>query len=346
MGKGFTALSASLVLAAVAAAPATAAPAPAPVSFALAPVSSTGTFLLRTRPGASVRRAVLVRNLTRRRVTVRLQAADIRNAGNGNADYVTTGRSGAGRWVRLATRTVRLAPRATRRIAFTVDIPRSARAGSHYAGIVAVDAADLAAAAEHRRGKGSGFSFARVARQALPLTIRLPGPLTRRLTLRSVGIVVEPAGAGLMLGLLPTGSALIDAAPIELRVSRGARTIFEHESTMGQLFPGDPLDYRIAWKGTPTRGTYRIRGVIRPHRARDVIIDETIRFTPAAVADLQRTTPPAAVAPPVAVAVAPALPQWVWMALAGAGALIVLLLLLLFLGWRRRRRRPPLVAVA
>ena len=131
----------TLVAAATSSASAAALPSPQPVAFALSPVATTGAFRLRGTPGQVLDGAVLVRNTSGRPVTVLLQAADIQNASNGNADYITTDLSQTGRWLRLATRTVRLAPHAGREVAFTVSIPAGARGASHYAGIVATNAA-------------------------------------------------------------------------------------------------------------------------------------------------------------------------------------------------------------
>ena len=332
---GAVVLLASLALAACAAAPASAAPAPAApeaATFALSAAGKTGALRLHSAPGRTVRGAIVVRNVSRRPVVLRLQPADVANATNGNADYVTARRSAAGRWVRLAATTVRLAPKASRKVPFSVHIPAGTRGASHYAGIVAFDAADVTAAARDKQRKGTSFTVSRITRQALPITLRLPGPLTRKLTLRSVKIKVDPAGAGLVLGLRPGGTILTQSAPVKLRVSRGERTILRHSSTLGQLFPGDNLDFRIPWSGRPTEGAYLVRGVIRPKGAAPVYINQSITYTVAKVKELKRETPPVA---QVAQTKDAALPMWVWLALAGAGALLLTLSLAV---WRLARR--------
>ena len=331
--RGAVALLAGLACTALAVPPAAAAPTKgAQASYAITAVGKTGALLLRGTPGEVERGAVLVRNTSRRRVTVQLRAADIGNASNGNADYRTSRVTGAGRWLRLATRTVHLAPRASRRVSFTVRIPRSAAAGSHYAGIVGTDAREVAVAAR-KPAKGKRFAFNRVTRQALPVTVRLPGRLWRELDVRSVRIDTAPAGAGLMLRLRPGGSSLTAGAPVELRVSRGDQVVLRHAAALGQLFPGSDLDYRIAWPGEPTAGDYRVVGVIRPEGAKAVRIDTTVRFTAArAKAHLAgRAIPPVAAAP------AADLPDWLLAAVIAAGALFALMAFAL---WRARRRDP------
>jgi hypothetical protein len=324
---GTVAVLAALALAAPAAAPAAAATAARAPAFALSSDGAAGPLRLHGTAGHVLRGAVRLRNLSRRPITVRLQPADIRTAANGNADYLTTRLSGAGRWLRLAATTVPLAPRETRRIAFTVRVPAGAHGASHYAGVVAVDTAELASAGARTATKAKSFSFQRINRQAVPLTVRLPGPLTRSLTLRSLRIAVAPAGAGLVLGLLPGGSRLIDDARVQLRVLRGSRTVFAHASTLGQLFPGSGLDFRIPWPGRPTQGSYRVVGVIRPTGAAAVQIDQTVDFSPATATRLDRETTPAA--PPL-----PGMPVWVWVAFAAAGIVLVALSSLV---WRLRR---------
>jgi hypothetical protein len=82
----------SLVLAASAPAPARAATAPAPKgpTLALSATGGSAANLLRGRPGRVLRGSVTVSNVSRHRIAVRLQPADVPNATNGNADYITT----------------------------------------------------------------------------------------------------------------------------------------------------------------------------------------------------------------------------------------------------------------
>jgi hypothetical protein len=144
-----------------------------------------------------------------------------------------------------------------------------------------------------------------------------------------VKLIVQPIGAGLVLGLLPGGTELTQGARVHLRVLRGARTIFTYASTLGQLFPGGGLSYRIAWPGRPTPGTYRVLGTIRPQGSAVINVDQTFSFTPQSAAELKRVTPPADQLP------AAGTPGWVWIALACGAALVIALSLAV---WRLARR--------
>jgi hypothetical protein len=290
---GARALPAALALVAFAPAPAgAAAPSPPPVAFALASVGATSSISLHGTPGRVLQGAVLVRNLSGHPVAVILQRADIRNSSNGDADYVTSHPSGTGRWLHLSAGRVRLAPHASRRVAYTASVPHAAAGGSHYAGIVAINAADLSAVAARGKATGRKFTFYRISRQALPLTIHLPGRLSRSLALRSVKLVVAPIGAGIVLGLLPGGSELTEQARVKLRVLRGIHQVFTYASTLGQMFPGGILNYRISWPGRPRQGTYHVLGTIRPQDSATIHVNHTITFTGALATRLARDTPP------------------------------------------------------
>jgi hypothetical protein len=312
---GATALAGALALTALSAASASAA-APSAVHFLVSPVGSTSSITLHGAAGRVLHGAVQVRNLSRRPTSVVLQPADIQNSSNGDADYVTTHPQQVGRWLHLARHKVRLGPHGARQITFAVRIPRRVTGGAHYSGIVAVNAADLAHHAAHNKSGKPGFTFYRISRQAIPVTIHLPGRLTRSLSLTSVKLIAEPIGAGLVLGLLPGGTELTEAAPVTLRVTRGARTILKSNGTLGQLFPGSALNYRIAWPGRPTPGSYHVVGQIRPVGSPVINIDQTIVFSAAKAKQLTQETPPVAGAP----ASGSAMPTWVWGALAAAAA--------------------------
>ena len=266
-----------LALTAISAPGASAASAPSSraAAVSLSAVGAGGGLLLEGSPGSVLGGAVRVQNLSGEPVTVVLQAADIRTAANGNADYVTRGLSQAGRWVSLGSSAVDLAPHEQREVQFTLTVP-ARESGSHYAGIVAVNQAELASAGQPRR---AGGLISVVAREAVPITVRLPGTPTRSLTLQSAKIAAEPFGAALMLGILPGGNVLSETAHIQLSVMRGGRTIFSYYGTLGQLFPGSPLDYRIPWVGTPAPGSYRVLGVISAQGAAPLRVSRTVSFS-------------------------------------------------------------------
>ena len=279
LGAAIVAALLGLTLAAVSAAGAHAASAPSSrtAAISLSAVGTGGGLLLEGAPGSVLRGAVRVQNLSGETVTVALQAADIRTGGNGSADYVTSALSQAGRWLSLGSPAATLAAHEQREIQFTLSVP-AGESGSHYAGIVAVNQAELAPARQ-AHSAGIGGQISTVAREAIPITVRLPGAPTRSLALRSAKIAAGPFGAALMLGLLPGGNVLIQAAHVQLSVMRGSRTLFSYSGTLGQLFPGSSLDYRIPWVGTPTPGSYRVLGVVSAQGAAPLRLSRSISLS-------------------------------------------------------------------
>ncbi len=326
---GVKALLVASAFAAFAAAPvAGAAPRPQPTAFALAPVGPPGAVLLHGVAGRVLRGAVTVRNLSRHRITVTLQRADIGDASNGNADYLTSRVHGAGRWLHLQTTRVRLAAHAARRVGYAIRVPRRSTGVSHYAGIVAVNSAELGRARARARHPRRSFTFNRINRQALPITIRMPGRLVRVLRLRSVTLSVQPVGAAVVLGLRAGGSDLIPSTAITLHVLRGSRRLFSAATTLGQLFPGAPLAYRTPWKGRPAAGTYRVQGTIRPQGAAMIRVDARLTVSAAKARQLARGTT-AATRQAI-----PRTPGWVWVALTLAATLLIVIPVAV---WKRAR---------
>jgi len=323
------AVAAALAVALVAAAPAAAAPSG---GLSIAAEGTGGGLRLDGEPGGMVRGAVRVSNLSRRAMTVRLQAADIGNAANGGADFRTGTLARAGRWLTLSANEVRLAPRSSRRVGFTARVPAGAAGGSHYAGVVAIDAADLAPPPARKAAEGEQTgTIQRINRMAVPVSIRLPGPVRRSLALSGAALDVRAGQTTLRLGLRPGGTAFLPGARIRLRVVRDGRTVFGHRAGLGQMVPGSAIDYGIPWRGRPTEGEYRIVGEIRPEGAPVVRIDERVAFTPEIAERLEREG--------VAVTRS-AIPSWIWIVLAAAAVLIVVAPLT---AWKLARRSGTLV---
>ncbi len=91
-------------------------------------------------------------------------------------------------------------------------------------------------------------------------------------------------------------------------------------TTLGQLFPGAPLAYRIPWKGRPAAGTYRVLGTIRPQGARIIRVKANVTVTGAKAKQLAHGTTAAAQRQ-----AATSIPGWVWIALAIAAVLLVVI---------------------
>ena len=118
------------------------------------------------------------------------------------------------------------------------------------------------------------------------------------------------------------------SAPVKLRVSRGPQTILTHSSSLGQLFPGAGLAFRIPLGRQSQRGRVPRQGrdpaPAAPPRSSSTRRSPSARRTRAQLES--RTTLGAPDS---------GTPLWMWVALGVAGLLVALLLFLL---WRLERR--------
>ena len=262
------------VLAGVLVTPAGAATRP---KFELSPVTKDPYPRFVARRGQTVSGAVRLHSRSAKRQTVRLQALDLVTARTGGIEYASGRPHATGAWLKLQRRDVVLPARATRIIHFTARVPSGAAPGQHYAGIVAIDRAELrraTAPAGH-----TGVVLRAVTRIALPVRFRLPGKAGRSVAARRLAFAADASGSRLDLDLRSTGQLLIRETKVDLRVARvGGRKLFRHKATLSEFVPKTTIRYPIAWRGTPTPGVYRVSGTVTPKGGRVVRVDKTVRF--------------------------------------------------------------------
>jgi hypothetical protein len=174
---------------------------------------------------------------------------------------------------------VHLAAHASALVGFRTAVPVGAGAGEHYAGIVAVDAAEaaVAAAPSHRRG----VSIHHLTRLALPVKVTVPGALVHHVSLKGMTFGVDAAGSKLRLALVNDGTIITRATTIRLAVSSGGRKLFSVDQALGDFLPGTAIAFPVAWRGALARGTYDVSGVIQPRHAPAIQVDRKVTFTPA-----------------------------------------------------------------
>lgn len=199
-------LGAALLCATALAASAPAAAAPqksSDVGFFVAPV---GTPSLRfvAQPGEQTSGRVRIENLSGSPRTIRLTTSDLVTADTGGASFPAEAPKAVGTWLELDRAKVHLSPGAHAIVGFRAVLPSTAEPGEHYAGIVAVDAADAAAA--ERPAQGEGVEIRHLARLALPVRLTVPGPLTRRLALTDMQFTVDASGSSLRVELQNAGN--------------------------------------------------------------------------------------------------------------------------------------------
>lgn len=262
------------VLAGVLVTPAGAATRP---KFELAPVTKDAYPRFVARPGQTVSGAVRLRSRSSKRQTIRLQALDLVTARTGGIEYASGRPHRTGAWLKLQRRDVALPPRATRIIRFTARVPSGAAPGQHYAGIVAIDRAELRRA--QAPADKAGVELRAVTRIALPVRFRLPGAAGRSVAAGTLAFAADASGSRVDLDLRSTGQLLIRETKVDLRVAeQGGRRLFRHKATLSEFIPKTTIRYPIAWRGSPKPGVYRVTGTVTPKGGRAVRVDKTVEF--------------------------------------------------------------------
>lgn len=262
---------------ALAVATATAGPAPAAEGpgFAISAVGFPSYFTLEGRPGSVLVGQVMVSNPTGRSQSVRLAAVDVRTADTGGLAYAIKARFREGGWVRLQRRALQLAPGARVAVPFQVSVPRGARPGEHFAGIVAQEPRPRRAT---QGGPRSQVRLLFVSRLAIAVQVRVPGTLRRGMRFEDARFDITPSGVRLLLGLRSTGNALIKQTRGSLAVTQGSRRLMVAPVRIDSFVPGSAIRFPIRWTAGAVRGSYRVRGLLRPQGARPVRIDTEVNF--------------------------------------------------------------------
>jgi hypothetical protein len=260
---------------------------PARVGFSVAPVG-TPSLRFAARPGATISGRVRVENLGARSRTVRLTASDLVTADTGGASFPATPPKAIGKWLKLDREKLRLPAHGGVTVGFRALVPAHAGAGEHYAGIVAVDTAEAAAALVP--STAGGVRVRHLTRLALPVRLTLPGPRVARVALTDVRFGVDASGSSLRIGMRNNGNRLIRATGIDLRVSKDGRRLLSIRDEIRDFIPSTAISYPAAWSGELRRGVYRVTGVLRPEGGPPIRVDRKVSFTPELADQFKRET--------------------------------------------------------
>ncbi|MEV5485441.1 MULTISPECIES: COG1470 family protein [Streptomyces] len=226
-------LATAAVLLCPAAAVARPAAAPAPPGWSAAPAPGAGAaprdqdrpfFYLEGAPGTVLADRLSLSNPTGRTVAVRLR-------GSG---------SGAGAWLTLASKEVRIPPRTRASVPFTVTVPRDAVPGDRSGALLAT-------------GRTGG-------RAAVPLHLRVTGPVLSALTVEKVSVRAAGGSAVIRFTLVNRGNTVLRPR-IAVRADglfgpvlrRAARAL------PSALAPGRAVDLTETWHGPPALDAVEVR---------------------------------------------------------------------------------------
>jgi hypothetical protein len=300
---GAALLCGTLLSALAGAPPALAAPTPKAVGFFVAPVG-VPSLRFQARPGHTVTGSIRVVNLAARTRMIRLTASDLVTADSGGASFPAGRPKSTGTWLQLDTQRVVLTSHGSAKVGFRAVVPDSAEPGQHYAGIVAVDAAE-AAAARKSPEQGSGVEVHHLARLALPVRLTLPGAQFTRLAATDMHFSVDASGSSLRVGLRNAGNQIIRETDLDLHIGRDGQELLAANTQIRDFITDSGISYPVAWRGSLQPGAYHVTGTIHPQAGPSLTIDQAVDFTPTLAKTLEQKTG-------VAAAPGDGPPVWVW----------------------------------
>ncbi|TXS08221.1 DUF916 domain-containing protein [Streptomyces sp. ms191] len=213
-------------------------------------------FVMDSAPGAIVRDAVRVSNLSDAPLSFQVYGSDAYNTPrDGALAYRQAGeaQTGLGGWLALGTNALVIPPGRAADIPFTLSVPADAPPGSHVGGIVALNNA------VEQAGGASGVDVGIQRAIAVRIQLTVEGPLTPGVAVRSVRVRHRPAGtpfggarAILTYTVVNTGNAALRPT-VSPRVSGlfGLRQSAFADRTLPLLLPGQSADLTVDWPQAP-----------------------------------------------------------------------------------------------
>jgi hypothetical protein len=311
--------------------PVSAATKTADVGYFIAPAGKP-SLRFSAQAGQVVTGRVRIENLSDRSRTIRISAADLVTSDTGGASFPAAAPKDVGTWLKLDRELVHLSGHGATIVGFRAQVPSTATPGEHYAGIVAVDAAE-AAATKRPSKQRNVVEIRRLARLALPVRLTLPGPLAARLALTEMHFSVDASGSSLRVGMQNAGNQIIRKTDMDLKISQSGRQLLAVQNEIRDFITNSSISYPVVWRGQLTPGSYRVTGVIRPQGGPPVSVDQTVDFTPELAQTLeQKTGKPATPSD--------GQPIWIWAIL----AVVVMAAIAITTAYVRLRRRLRIAA--
>jgi hypothetical protein len=232
-----TALSATLVAAAIALptlSPSVAGAAAGLGSISISPVGTTAAyFTLKIADGGSRRLTVALANAGGSVAKAETYAANVYTIVNGGfaARLAGQAETGVTTWLDYPEQDVTLAPGHTQRLSFTVTVPANAPPGEHVTTLVVQ---------EENQAKATGaVALSQVNRQALPIVIVVPGPISPKLAVSAATPSNFAGHTVVVAGVTNTGNLQLQPdAKLVVTNSQGHR-VGALAVRMGTVFPGD-----------------------------------------------------------------------------------------------------------
>ena len=220
-------------------------------TFALkpAPATSSGYFVLKGRPGATVGGKVRVLNVGEEAGTTALYSVDATTGETSGAVYRSRQepKRGVGRWAKVATESLTLAPGESQLVPFRVRVPPGTAPGQYLGGLVA-ERATPSAAGKPAGGKGS-FKVRIQELSVVAVQINVPGPRRPRMRLTGIEVGNQPGHQSVLLGIGNTGNALVKGRGSLKIAAAGGHPLKHQAFNLDTFVPETHIDLPVYIQG-------------------------------------------------------------------------------------------------
>lgn len=284
-------------------------------------------FELEVKPGQVLTRSVVTSNGSKKPMTYRIDSVDGLSGQTSGVVYANRQdvRKEAGDWIEVDSKAVTLAPGATKRLRFTVRVPKNVRNGDHLAGIAFEDT--------ETSSTKSKFSVKQVIRVVMGVQFKIKGGKPAQVALNSVKLQpladLQVPSAVLRIG--NRGDKLCKPkVRVTLTSASGKETVSENQ--LDTLLAHDKISYPLTFKGALEAGEYEAKAdVTECGDPQSLTTRATLKD------DLTGDLPPATTPSVTTIKESSGLPLWAAILIAVGGALTGVNLLL----WAQRRRGRP-----
>lgn len=242
------------------------------------------------REGATLRGRLGVTNGSINVASVRIRPVSAVTNANFGVNFNTTGKQklrapAPATWIKLNQSEVKLPPKGTRYVPFSIQVPkRLHRGGDYLAGFSVTEANQKPAVGE---GK---IKLRTIGRFGVGVVIHTPGP--RHVSLKFEGVRVLASGQGLefKIKINNTGNIWIREVTGNFTISHRGRSVVKSTVSPGSILPMDSIEYAIIASdltGIKAGDALRIVGTLH-YAGRDVRLNDVARFGKAEAQEQER----------------------------------------------------------
>jgi hypothetical protein len=227
--------------------------------------ASSGYFILKAQPGATLHNAVVVANPGTVPVKMLLYPVDASTSQGGGAAYMSNSdpRKDVGAWITLEQTEVDVAPQKQVTVGFTIAVPQETRSGQRLGGIAAQYEPGTTGAAAAGGPQSGGFGITTVTRAltAVLLTIG-DAPLVPSLKITGAQIAQVEGLPTITLGIQNDGTALVKPKGAVTVTDAAGATVLSNQFAIDTLVPQTTIAYPVQADPPATPGTYKVHATL------------------------------------------------------------------------------------